>query len=486
MTLCAALNPDASPGAAHPHHPLRRRTGRGAPAADRRSRSRGSRSPGRLAVRPDAREHLHLRTAGRLAASTTSSARSDASSPSTVGSAPGPAASTSSSPVTMSPSASGGVGDISRSSFRCATRRRATHGSTPASRSTSRFESRSCCREMSASEETARHRSASGSGGGHRRGRCRDDDRPRRHSRRPRANGLVGGPGGAGDEPVVLLPGLAYDDDHDHDHYDDDDNDNNDHYHDDVPRPARRPPRLRDRRALDDVDFRPPRQQRPCRRLRSRRRTTTSSSPTAAYTTSAERSSTGPRPRSHRRATSAAPRPSTAPATGWRPRGGNVYRFGDARLPRAHRCTSASTAPIVAIAAAPVGEGYWLVPANGAIYSYGTAAFCGSLVHRRLPSPIVGFSASPDDGGYRLVAANGSVYGFGDVNAHGSPPQLNRRQLGRRHWPRRPTVTATGWRPHRRRLPLRRGALTTGTSPKQGSRPDRLASSPRPTAPATG
>ena len=77
-------------------------------------------------------------------------------------------------------------------------------------------------------------------------------------------------------------------------------------------------------------------------------------------------------------------------------------------------------APIVAIAAAPAGIGYWVIASNGAVYNYGTAPFCGSLVHEKLPSPIVSIAPAPDDGGYRLVAANGQVFGFGDESSLGT------------------------------------------------------------------
>jgi len=83
---------------------------------------------------------------------------------------------------------------------------------------------------------------------------------------------------------------------------------------------------------------------------------------------------------------------------------------------------------IVAVASAPIGEGYWLVAANGAVYNYGSSAFCGSPVHVALKSPIVAIAPSPDDGGYRLVAADGVVYAYGDVRNLGSLPAAARRR----------------------------------------------------------
>jgi hypothetical protein len=77
-------------------------------------------------------------------------------------------------------------------------------------------------------------------------------------------------------------------------------------------------------------------------------------------------------------------------------------------------------APIVAIAATPDGGGYWLVAADGGVFTFGDATFEGSLGNLTLNAPIVGIAATPDGGGYWLVAADGGVFTFGDATFEGS------------------------------------------------------------------
>jgi hypothetical protein len=77
-------------------------------------------------------------------------------------------------------------------------------------------------------------------------------------------------------------------------------------------------------------------------------------------------------------------------------------------------------APIVGITATPDGGGYWLVAADGGVFTFGDAAFEGSLGNLTLNAPIVGITATPDGGGYWLVAADGGVFTFGDAAFEGS------------------------------------------------------------------
>jgi hypothetical protein len=44
--------------------------------------------------------------------------------------------------------------------------------------------------------------------------------------------------------------------------------------------------------------------------------------------------------------------------------------------------------------ATPDGGGYWLVGSDGSVYSYGDAAFFGSLVGLSLAAPIVGVASA--------------------------------------------------------------------------------------------
>jgi hypothetical protein len=48
--------------------------------------------------------------------------------------------------------------------------------------------------------------------------------------------------------------------------------------------------------------------------------------------------------------------------------------------------------PIVGMASSPTGQGYWLVAADGGIFSFGDAHFYGSTGSLHLNRPIVGMS----------------------------------------------------------------------------------------------
>jgi peptidoglycan-N-acetylglucosamine deacetylase len=93
-----------------------------------------------------------------------------------------------------------------------------------------------------------------------------------------------------------------------------------------------------------------------------------------------------------------------------------VYPFAGAPAPGA---PVVSNQPLVGMAATPSGNGYWLVAADGGVFSFGDAAFHGSMGGTRLNQPIVGMGADPQTGGYWLVAADGGVFTF-DAPFYGS------------------------------------------------------------------
>ena len=72
------------------------------------------------------------------------------------------------------------------------------------------------------------------------------------------------------------------------------------------------------------------------------------------------------------------------------------------------------------MAPTPDGRGYWLVAADGGVFSSGDATFHGSTGGTRLNKPIVGMSATTSGGGYDLFASDGGVFNFGDATFHGS------------------------------------------------------------------
>ena len=103
-----------------------------------------------------------------------------------------------------------------------------------------------------------------------------------------------------------------------------------------------------------------------------------------------------------------------------------------------------------------IPHGYWLVGADGGIFTFGTAKFHGSTGNLVLNRPVVGITASPDHGGYRLVASDGGLFAFGDSRYYGSIPGLGIGPAGSRgrgarstppSWPwcRAPTGPATSW-----------------------------------------
>lgn len=77
-------------------------------------------------------------------------------------------------------------------------------------------------------------------------------------------------------------------------------------------------------------------------------------------------------------------------------------------------------APIVACAARPQGDGYWLVGADGGVFPFGRAIGYGSLGGTVLNQPIVGAASTKSGNGYWLVAADGGVFPFGDAVGLGS------------------------------------------------------------------
>ena len=88
----------------------------------------------------------------------------------------------------------------------------------------------------------------------------------------------------------------------------------------------------------------------------------------------------------------------------------------------------------------PDGHGYWLVGADGGVFSFGDAQFYGSLPGIGVQptsvrftqsdqfnafvaySGVVSIQPTPDGHGYWLVGPDGSVFTFGDAGFYGSLP----------------------------------------------------------------
>jgi hypothetical protein len=115
------------------------------------------------------------------------------------------------------------------------------------------------------------------------------------------------------------------------------------------------------------------------------------------------------------------PTPVTSPAGGYWLVGadGGVFSFGNAGFYGSEGGTHLG-GPIVGIASSSNGGGYWLVGADGGVFSFGNAAFYGSEGGVRLTAPIVGIASTPDGRGYWLIGADGGVFTFGDAAFYGS------------------------------------------------------------------
>jgi hypothetical protein len=76
--------------------------------------------------------------------------------------------------------------------------------------------------------------------------------------------------------------------------------------------------------------------------------------------------------------------------------------------------------PIVGMTVDQATGGYWLVAADGGVFSF-NAPFYGSTGNIRLNQPIVGIASTPSGSGYRFVAADGGVFSF-NAPFYGSLP----------------------------------------------------------------
>ena len=140
---------------------------------------------------------------------------------------------------------------------------------------------------------------------------------------------------------------------------------------------------------------------------------------------------------------------------------GGVFSYGDAAFDGSTGGIHLNQ-PIVGMAATPTGHGYWLVASDGGVFAFGDAAFAGSMGGRPLNQPIVGMAATPTGHGYWLVASDGGVFAFGDAAFAGSMggTPLNQPVVGMAASPDRPRLLAGG---RRRRL------FAFGDAPFDGS-----------------
>jgi subtilisin family serine protease len=98
---------------------------------------------------------------------------------------------------------------------------------------------------------------------------------------------------------------------------------------------------------------------------------------------------------------------------------GGVFSYGDAPF-YGSTGNIRLNQPVVGMAATADSRGYWLVASDGGIFTFGDAPFYGSTGNVRLNKPIVGMAATPDGRGYWLVASDGGMFTFGDAGFYGS------------------------------------------------------------------
>ena len=125
-------------------------------------------------------------------------------------------------------------------------------------------------------------------------------------------------------------------------------------------------------------------------------------------------------------------------------------RFGARAVP---------TGRVVGMAADPNGHGYWIVSADGGVFSFRGARFTARSAMSTSMPRWSGWPPPPTAGGYWLVAADGGVFSFGDAAFHGSlgGVHLNAPVVGMAATPDGGRLLAGGRR--RRRLLLRRRRL---------------------------
>ncbi len=105
--------------------------------------------------------------------------------------------------------------------------------------------------------------------------------------------------------------------------------------------------------------------------------------------------------------------------------GGALTQIGRAGAGLSTGAGMVLNAPIVGAAALPDGSGYWLVGADGGVFSFGGAGFYGSTGSLHLSQPVVGIRSTPDGRGYWEVGADGGVFAFGDAGYYGSTATLH-------------------------------------------------------------
>lgn len=98
---------------------------------------------------------------------------------------------------------------------------------------------------------------------------------------------------------------------------------------------------------------------------------------------------------------------------------GGVFTFGDAAFYGSLGAVHLNQ-PVVGAALHPTGLGYWLVASDGGVFAIGDAKYFGGEASVVLNKPIVGIIPTVSGNGYWLAAADGGIFSFGDATFHGA------------------------------------------------------------------
>jgi hypothetical protein len=99
---------------------------------------------------------------------------------------------------------------------------------------------------------------------------------------------------------------------------------------------------------------------------------------------------------------------------------GGIFSYGTAAFYGSLPGVGVKVDDIVGIDGTPDGRDYWLVASDGGVFSFGDAAFYGSTGAIHLNKPMVGIASTPDGTGYWLVDSDGGVVAFGSARFYGS------------------------------------------------------------------
>ena len=101
---------------------------------------------------------------------------------------------------------------------------------------------------------------------------------------------------------------------------------------------------------------------------------------------------------------------------------GGIFSFGDARF-YGSTGNLRLAQPVVSMTSAANAKGYWLIARDGGVFTF-KVPFLGSIPSLGMTATAnnVRVRALPDGSGYYVLATNGSVYTFGYARYHGAAP----------------------------------------------------------------